>query len=544
MVGKITRYCVPFSIPSSDRRRKFTKDMELAAIFCIAELHRKRGIDFILKRPAEEIDFIVQALYPFLLAPNQNKTLLFDGFGFISYSFKYDLLPSVETFINNLKRSAVNPQSYSATLMQYLDYFDSFTGVDKRTIKGLITDRDFINEFLTLFDKAVRVRKPIVDKIILSPSINEDTVRILTNEISEFRKRLQTDLNTLQKAMNLLNKLTERQLTKKQTEVLSIEKLYDKKISKTKEVLSKRAERIQSLFDKKIMDIGRELDKKIQDLHKERLRLQSRREELLETRAEYATKLKSLDKKKDSEDILALQESISEIDEKIGRLEDRVEEVAQKVDEISKKKRLEISRLSIECRNKIGEVMGKLDELEAEFKAKIKMREESVRSLQELTEIISSKINALLDLKKKALTEFEELGIEIKTRRITVVYVPFYIICFRRKSERRYVTIPTSMVESMGGLTKVKSLIGLSDVKSLLKPFPHIEELVNEFTLLLEENPVFEAEIAEAGSKLNILKSKSLRKSIKEGLKKLCDEEWFSENELSLLYRILGKYGD
>ncbi len=543
MVGKTTRYYVPFSIPSSDRRRRFTKDMELAAIFCIAELQRKRGIDFILKRPAEEIDFIVEALYPFLLAPNHNRTLLFDGFGFISYSFKYDLLPNVEAFINNLKRSAVNPQSYSATLMQYLDYFDSFTGVDKRTIKGLITDKDFINEFLTLFSKATRVRNPILDKIILSPSINEDTVKMLSNEITEFRRRLQADLNALQNAMNVLNKLTEKQLTRKQVEVQSIERLYDKKIAKTKEILSKRAERIQTLFDKKIVAVGKELDKKIQDLHKEHLKLQSQREELLETREEYAAKLKSLDKKKDSEDILALQESISEIDERIGRLEDRIEEVTQKVDEISKKKRLEISRLSLECRDKIGEVMGKLDDLEAEFKAKIKIREDGVRTLQELTEIISSKINALLDLKKKAVTEFEELGINIKTRRIAVVYVPFYIVCFRRKSERRYLTIPISMVENMRGLTRVKSLIGLSDIKSLLKPFSHIEELVNEFTLLLEENPVFEAEIAEAGSKLNILKSKDLRKSIEKGLKKLCDEEWFSENELSLLHRILNKYG-
>ena len=85
---------LPFSIRAEDRMKRFTKDMEVATIFCLSEMDRNKG-GLIRKKPPEEIVFITEVCYPIWLVPWKKVTLLFDGLGLRKYVMSFDILSNV-----------------------------------------------------------------------------------------------------------------------------------------------------------------------------------------------------------------------------------------------------------------------------------------------------------------------------------------------------------------------------------------------------------------------------------------------------------------
>ena len=65
----VAQLVLPFSIASENRKEPFSKEMEHAALFCLAELERNKGGGLILKQPAERMAFITEVGYPFWLIP-------------------------------------------------------------------------------------------------------------------------------------------------------------------------------------------------------------------------------------------------------------------------------------------------------------------------------------------------------------------------------------------------------------------------------------------------------------------------------------------
>ncbi len=68
-----------------------------------------------------------------------------------------------------------------------------------------------------------------------------------------------------------------------------------------------------------------------------------------------------------------------------------------------------------------------------------------------------------------------------------------------------------------------------------------ITSLVNKFPIVIEENAVFEREINEAGVKANILQIENLRESVRNGLEKLKEEGWLSEEEHKTFSQVLAQ---
>ena len=59
-----------------------------------------------------------------------------------------------------------------------------------------------------------------------------------------------------------------------------------------------------------------------------------------------------------------------------------------------------------------------------------------------------------------------------------------------------------------------------------------LTHFLNGLIPILEENPIFEKEVYEAGIKTNILRTRESRKDVKNGLETLKNEKWLSESEL------------
>jgi hypothetical protein len=122
-IGLETReFNLPFSVPSENRKDPFTPELETAAVFAFSELRRTKGGGF-LKQPEEKILFITKMGYPLWLFPNGERALIFDGLNRADCTLQYAAIPNVKNFLEELRRSSKNLETYEAFLSDYITYF-------------------------------------------------------------------------------------------------------------------------------------------------------------------------------------------------------------------------------------------------------------------------------------------------------------------------------------------------------------------------------------------------------------------------------------
>ena len=75
-ISKIKRFILPYSASYSGKESDIS-DMELAAVYAVAEIDRRKG--GILRRAKEELEFIAKIGYPLWSFPHSKNVFLFDG---------------------------------------------------------------------------------------------------------------------------------------------------------------------------------------------------------------------------------------------------------------------------------------------------------------------------------------------------------------------------------------------------------------------------------------------------------------------------------
>ncbi len=163
-----------------------------------------------------------------------------------------------------------------------------------------------------------------------------------------------------------------------------------------------------------------------------------------------------------------------------------------------------------------------------------------MKKLEERTATIIGQMDKLAKLREATLDQLIRLGIKQKRKKYTLVHMPFYVVCYRVNSKKQYDVFPPSFANSMSFAVKLKGTLGRAKIKQMLVPLSKaITSLVNKFPIVIEENAVFEREINEAGAKANILQIENLRESVRNGLEKLKEEGWLSEEEHETFSQVL-----
>ncbi|MFC1487432.1 hypothetical protein ACFLRN_07100, partial [Thermoproteota archaeon] len=123
MSKRVKRIILPFAVAAKDRYEPFTKDIEMAAIYYLAERDRKKGEGRVLRKPEEKLVFIAQTCYPLWLIPWRRMTLIFDGLEFSNKSLFYNVIPDIKTFETDIQASLKSREAYVAALSQNASYF-------------------------------------------------------------------------------------------------------------------------------------------------------------------------------------------------------------------------------------------------------------------------------------------------------------------------------------------------------------------------------------------------------------------------------------
>jgi len=536
LAKRIRKLILPFAVAGKDRFKPFTKDMEMAAIFYLAERDRKKGEGRVLKKAGEKLVFIAETCYPIWLIPWRGRTLIFDGLEFTNPSISYDVLPDIKAFDNDVQASSKSREAYCAALSQNASYFQNFAGKEGKTIEGLITNPNFTQDLIDYLQDAEEIGKGATTKAILSPTLDESEVSLSINELSELREKVEEEIKTLSRSMRLLSKGTREQVKALQAEMKETIKEFNKRIKKVKPKVMEKINKIQERRNEEITRISKKYDRKLRSLHQNRVRIERTLERLSTDIERIEADIKGCREQKDEAGEFQLTQKLDEIKKRLPVLDKEIKGIDREIENVEDAKKIEVARARTKPDDRVEEAMKNLRDIEAAKEARARLEQQELASLEEMTSSIIKQIDAMIKTKEAALNEIDSIGALERRRKNALVYLPVYFVCYETEVGKRYVVYPPSNVGSMGIKTKLKGVFGAGKMKSFLQSRSQaIATLLDRLVDLTQENPVFEKEITEAGIKANILRTTELQVGIKKGLTELGDEGWISENEFQIL---------
>ena len=532
------RFHLPFTVSAEDRAEAFTEDMEKAAIFCLSNVGKERGVLF-LKKPPEELLFIAKVWYPLWMVSWRSGSLLFDGLNIARHVFSYDVLPDIQTFAEELRVSSKTREAYSAFLSDRLNYFQGFKEEEERSIEGLIAP-PLLPELTSYLQEAKPVKAPPMDVAVISPTFDLAAIEKALSQLSDYYEALRADIKNLRKLMKLVNDKTEEHIKLIQENLHNLKKEFDQKIADAKSSIMKKMRQIHEMYNQRITERSREFEQMLRDLHQERTKAEKARERVLIDIEQCKTEIQSSKVRKDEASETIWRKEMEKHSRELSTLEGTLKSLSKKIRETTEAKTREIASLRVEYNTEVNRAMEELRGIEASYEVKRNLLHQEMERLKNLSSTVVNQINGLLELKEMKLKELDKVGLPKKPRVPTVVYLPFYLVCYEKETKRRYVIYPPSVASGMGVFAKLKGALGAARITSLLKPrFKNLTNHLNQLIVLISNNLVFEKEIIDLCVRGNILKTKRHREQIRRGLEKLKDEEWISENDFQNLSQIL-----
>jgi len=530
------QFILPFSVLSEDRREPFTEEMEKAAIFCFAELKRTKGGGLILKRPAEKSDFITEICYPFWRISWGDSSLLFDGLNTTACTLNYKTIPNAKTFMENLDRSSKTQETYMAFLSGNLDYFWKSNNEKEIVIEGLITDPDLLNDFNLYLSEATQVDTQLSDMVVLPPTINELAISFMIEELESLKTKFEEEVNFLYRSMKILNATTKNFIEAILWKMKAIEEEFGMEVKKLESGITQKVNHIHKEFDEQIIILSEDFEEHLFRLHQEKAMFKKGKELTPGRIEQYLIELKECFANEDIVGFQKWEEVIHNCRRDLPELEAKIKKLEAKIKETKYEKSLEIFKLKSDHETKIREAKKDVLEIEVSRDIQINIHKQEMEQLKELTSTMTNQIDKTTKLKESDLAELEGLGIPQRQRLYSLIYMPFYLVCYQSESKKRYVYFPPSTVSRMGFTVKFRGALGKAKINQLFTPRSKtIASLLNKFSSLIEQNPLFKREINEAAAEADILRPELMSELVKKGLKQLREEGWFSEKEYKVL---------
>ncbi len=533
---------LPFAASSGSGIKGFTKDMEMAAVLYLAESNRKKDEGHILKKSDEKLVFLAEGHYPIRLVPWNGGILLFDTLSLSTHVLLHDTLPDIGVFKKEVQ-GARTSEAYSAVLSRNTNYFKRFVGEEEKTVEGLISSPDFMQDFSAYLFEAKEIERPIASKTVLPPVVNESRISASVAELSDAKARIANDVRNIDATMRMLRIETKENVKALRGEIKQIRKGSDKQIRKARRNATRKTRRIQAMYNRRIAAISRRFQRQLRLLHKDRVRYEKTRRRLKAELNRCEAKLKSSKRRRNKRAENRWTLTLKRVEKKLPVFEKSIRDTDKKLAKVESARDSQISQQRLKCDARMEQATKHLRELEASREADIRMKQQEIASLGDTTSLIVNQMNELAKSKRAAVNAFDAIAVQRRKKGRALVYLPFYLARYEREAQKRYVVYPPSIVNDMGILTKMKGAMGSPRMKDFLQPRSKAVSLfLNQFVTLIEKDSILEKEMTEAGIRNSILRQKKLRIGVKRGLKQLRDENWLSKDELQTLGKLLYIY--
>jgi hypothetical protein len=523
---------VPFSVLSENRKEEFTEEIEKAAIYCYAELERKKGGGLILRKPEEKPVFLAEFYYPLWLVPWGNLNLILDGLKTTTYTLTYRSIPDVKTFLKTAQRSSKTLEVYMPFLTDNTNYFQIPKDEKTKSIDALVTEPSFLDELGIYVSEAKQFEVSPPKTVFLPTAIDESGISSLTQELENLKHEFKENVEVLYESMTFLKKTTRDFSRMIRSKIKAIVDEFGEAIRNQEATIAPTVDRINEEYDQQIAKLSNDFEKQRLPLQKDKIKLEKTKEQTLAKIERYNLEAKTSAANKDAVGERKWREKTSEAKKEFSEIESRIEEIEGKINELENAKSLEAFKVKSEWETKVKEAKKDLLELESSRDAKIQMHTQEIEKLESLTLTIIQRADTIAKMEEANLANLQKLGIPQKRVTPTLICVPFYLACYQADRKKRYALFSPSVTNSIGLTTKLKGALGRARVKQLLVPrFKTITAFLTKFSALIERDAVFEREISEAGGKVDLLKTSFMRERVENGLKRLNEEGWLSEKE-------------
>jgi hypothetical protein len=512
--------------------------MEIATIYALAETRREKGGGLLSKRQKEKISFISIIGYPLWLIPLFEKPLLLDGLNRFNHKVAYAKIPNVKLFIENLKRSSKTYETHLAFLSDHLNYFETPIEEKEITIKGLISDSDFLTEFDSYYSEAKEIEEEPYE-IGLLPQIIENTdISSGLEDLKTIHTSIKENKDRLYRCMKLIKKINGQHVEYLRSITGETKYKFKESIKKEEEIVNPQIVQLKKDYDYQIVKTTKTFQRQELPLYKEKIKLE-KSIKIDETKIKNC-KFEALRcaEKNDKTGEQKWKERSKRTKKIVSEISKKLREIEKTLEILTERKTLTIFRLKSELETKIKDLQKNLQDLEASCEAKVLGYEQDIEKLKKNSQIIIDQLGRFTKIEDTDLTEFANLGLKENSefRKSTLFYVSFYLICYQIDSKKRYSIIPPSIVNTVCLSTKLKSAFGRSKIKQIFSNrFHTMTSLVDELYTLIQQNHMFQAEIKEIGEKFNLLNSSSINIQISKGLAHLKNEGWLSEKEYEIL---------
>ena len=539
---EVKPFILPFSVLSENRKEPFTSDLEVAAVFSLAEIDRAKGGGFFSKRPEEKLVFIAKIGYPLWLFPWSETALIFDGLNRSKYTLPYAVVPDAKAFMENLKRSSKTRETHQAFLTDHINYFQAPVTEKSVIIDGLIREPEFLSEFDSYRGEATAMEVQPSDAALLSPKIEKSTIVVILNELERLYSSFKNDVEGLNQCMKFINEATQHYIKALRSKAKAIKEEFEVKINAQEELINPKVDRLKEHYDHQLIESTKSFDKQRLPVQKTKVKLEKSREQALTKIERYKLEAKTCAERDDSVGEDKWKEKANETKKELSEIENQLKDTEKALKDLEERKSLEIFNLRSELEAKTKEAQQPLLDLESSRDAEVMLCQQEIEQLEQQTKGILDQVGRTVKLRETNIENFAKLGIkrDPELKGIALFYVPFYVACYEVNSKKRYLFLPPSEANSYGLSTKLKSALGKAKIKQLLvSRFELITSLMDTLQVLAQQNAVFETEMQEIGAKANLLNKGSMRENVRKGLHSIKQEGWISEKEHLALSQIL-----
>jgi len=533
-ISKVKKFVLPYSASYSGKESGIS-DMELAAVYAVAETDRRKG--GMLRHAKEEIEFIAKIGYPLWSFAHSKNVFLFDGLNFSEYTLPYADIGNVNGFMDGLQSSSKKSESYTAFIAEQAKYFAEPNAKNSLQLKGLIADPAFLEEFKLHREEASTSHDESAMIGLLAPRINESALLSITSEIAGLASTFKKEIKELNNSIQFLGKTSIAFHNEIQDQIKAVKEEAALEIKGEEKIVAPQLKAIEHQYNNEIVDLARSIEDKQVPLHSEIIKLEKSKVEANHRIAKYDENAKSAGKS-DKTGKEAWKLKIKNAKEELSNIEKQIKTKEKAIEDLNKKQTSETAKLKAALEAEVLKTRSKIVDLEASRDAKILLMHQDIELLEKNTKLLSDRIMEITKNIESNIVDLEKIHITSSSDEIdkAVFYVPNYVICYNSGEKRRYLSLPPSCISDVGISAKLKGVLGVTKIRSCFSP------RLKEMALLSEtiekqsmQDTIFETELKQLGERNNILRVGWIGEGIEKGLLCLKEKGWLSDKEFGAI---------
>lgn len=536
---------LPYAVDDGSREKRFSEGIEVAALLCLAEAERKKKTGF-FGGAAEVLTALSKLHYPLWAIPFASNCLLLDGMENVAYNISYFKPPEVETFTEDLKRSATALELYQSALRSHSKTFSEFTSQTEIPIKGFISDKKLLADVSPLIQDSLTKMTSTVDlSSLIPPKIDEKRAVAISEELLKHYNRIQSETKGLQFAIDTVSEETKVHVSKLQQELEQTREEYEEKISEVTVEVDKRKEELEKEQREKTGKITATNEKEVNARVVEKNRWERELQRLQQKKGEYESR-KELRKRKGDDvgearwntRLRGVQSQISTVQRKIKTLSNFIDRTNRKTEKTKKKLRDTYQKL-------VDKEEKKITDLENLRDSEVGKKQGKIDELQRETLAIINKIDRLIEKKRLHSSTLDEATIPWKIEIPILIHVPFYLARYEAGKKRRYrLHLPVVARSHEGLVMKIRKTLRSyslqSKIGTLMKPrFKALKKVLAPFEEKMNSDRRVQRAVDQLSESHNLLTSADFKEKGKKWMKELEDEGWIKPEEATAM---LDKY--